>query len=243
MRFVGVDLAWQSDKNPSAIGIASLKNNCLHIESLHPNVFGLIEIQNLILATTNVVGVAIDAPLIINNEIGQRLCERELSRVYGARKASCHTANKSLYPNAMSVSLAENLKRYGFNHCEGEKWQIECYPHPAIIECFGLSERLLYKKGKVAIKREGQAKLGMLIQKLEQSAVLQLKVPVNLSHHLNYEYIFSLKGQALKSNEDALDAIICAYIAALKYKGVTSSLFGTVENGYIWVPTIYCVNE
>jgi predicted RNase H-like nuclease len=243
MRFIGVDLAWQSDKNPSAIGIGALEKDCLNIEAIHPSVFGLTNIQDLLLATTDVVGIAIDAPLVINNETGQRLCERELSRVYGARKASCHTSNKNLYPNAMSVLLAKHLKRHGFNHCDGDKWQIECYPHPAIIECFGLPERLLYKKGKVCSRKEGQAKLGMLLKQLEKSAILQLKVPAKVSHYLEHEYIFSLKGQALKSNEDALDAVLCTYIAALKHNKVKSSLFGTVDSGYIWVPTTYCLNE
>jgi predicted RNase H-like nuclease len=50
----------------------------------------------------------------------------------------------------------------------------------------------------------------------------------------------SLRGAALKSNEDALDAIVCAYIAYYYwFWGSTGThLFGDLESGYIIVPTL-----
>ena len=121
MKLAGVDLAWQGEHNPSAI-----------VEQLTKQ--------------ADLQGIAIDAPLIINNETGQRQCEKALSRDYGGRKASCHTSNKRLYPDALSVKLSSILYTQGFEHLATSKWQIECYPHPAIIECFALPERLAYKK-------------------------------------------------------------------------------------------------
>jgi predicted RNase H-like nuclease len=50
------------------------------------------------------------------------------------------------------------------------------------------------------------------------------------------DYINSLAGKALKSNEDALDSIICLYIAGLYALRSIGKLFGDKFTGYIWVP-------
>ncbi|MEZ8826964.1 DUF429 domain-containing protein [Vibrio amylolyticus] len=182
-----------------------------------------------------------DAPLIIENPTGQRECEKALSRDYGSRKASCHPSNQSLYPNALSVNLASALKERGLQHLAQKSWMIECYPHPSIIECFDLSERHAYKKGRVADKKQGQVALAGYLLQLEHSNVLALKIPKELKVLLSEAYIQSLKGQALKSNEDALDAIICLYIAGLYQMRVPGKTYGDIERGYIWVPQMICI--
>ena len=158
-----------------------------------------------------------------------------------SRKASCHTSNKKRYPNAKSVEISKNLSDLGFAHMSGVKWQVECYPHPAIIEIFALQERLRYKKGKVSEKKAGQIRLGHLIKLLSSSSVLRLKLTDTISRYTDSNYIESLSGQALKSNEDALDSIICLYIAALYSRGDVGQCFGTVQDGYIWVPQHVCI--
>jgi predicted RNase H-like nuclease len=57
------------------------------------------------------------------------------------------------------VTLSRQLVRQGFQHLGRKKWQIECYPHPAMIEMFRLDRRLAYKKGQVAERRAGQKRL------------------------------------------------------------------------------------
>ncbi len=51
-----------------------------------------------------------------------------------------------------------------------------------------------------------------------------------------------MSGQALKSNEDALDAIICLYIAGLYAIGFQGQVFGDKSSGYIWVPGDVCID-
>jgi len=204
----GVDLAWQSEKNPSAIAYGLLTDGVLKVNAIDPAVFGIDEVFSK-LVEADLHGIAIDAPLIINNAQGQRPCETGIGKEYGSRHAACHTSNTKLYPNARSVYLSKKLEQSGFAHLEGDRWQIECYPHPAIIEIFGLKERLKYKKGKVAEKKAGQKTLAQLIVALSKSNLLRLVVADNVAHYLDEGYIDSLVGQALKSNEDALDSIIC----------------------------------
>ncbi|MEJ2621329.1 MAG: hypothetical protein P8163_14015 [Candidatus Thiodiazotropha sp.] len=103
-------------------------------------ILGLFPVNQLLQrlsALCDLSGIAIDASLMIPNQQGQRRCEKALS----------------------SVALSRHLVRQGFQHLGRKKWQIECYPHPAMIEMFRLDRRLSYKKGLVAEGRAGQKQL------------------------------------------------------------------------------------
>lgn len=125
-------------------------------------------------------------------------------------------------------------------------WQIECYPHPAIVEMFGLPERHKYKKCTVAERRFGQIQLEMMIKSLATSSVLKLVLLDDVFKLLDEHYIAGLSGlsglsgqsgQSLKSNEDGLDALICLYIAGLYQRQASAAVYGDTIDGYIWVPT------
>ena len=98
-----------------------------------------------------------------------------------------------------------------------------------------------YKKGKVAERRGGQKVLASLLKKLSKSAVLRLIVLDQHHQIIDGAYIESLAGQALKSNEDALDSVVCLYIAALYAKNFKGQVFGDANSGYIWVPQVACI--
>ena len=241
-RIVGIDLAWQSEGNGSGIAIGKLEGKQLFLEHLAPNVIGIKDVVEILKSVHNLRGVAIDAPLIIRNRDGQRQCEHALSKVYGGRKkAGPHSSNLNKYPDASSVKLSEWLELNGFKHMgspEFDKWQLECYPHPAIIEIFGLEERLKYKKGKVAQKRESQIHLAQYIRTLKTFPSLSLLISAGCDMYLDGKRIKELRGAGLKSNEDALDAIICLFIAGLYAIGQPVRRFGDLKYGYIVVPRI-----
>lgn len=240
MKLAGVDLAWQSENKPSGMCFGELSGQVIEVTNIYAAVYGIQDVLSKIIESPEVRGVAIDAPLIINNESGQRPCETEIGKMYGAKGASPHSSNKTLYPQAKSVDLSISLEKEGFLHLEGTKWQIECYPHPAIIEIFSLDYRLLYKKGKVADRKVGQKRLANLIKGLSDSPILSLRFGIDIPN-LNDDYIDSLKGLEFKSNEDVLDSIICLYIAGLHQIGVKSTASGKVDTGYIWVPQQRCI--
>mgnify|MGYP001816066154 CR=1 FL=1 len=244
VRIIGIDLAWQSERNTTAVAVGVLRENRLVIEELHEALESLDAIVAVISNHPDASGISIDAPLVIPNERGQRACERALGRVYGRMKASCHASNLSLYPDAASVRLADTLSAAGFVHLGAPvtgKWQIECYPHPAIIELFGLPERLRYKKGRVGERRAGQVELARYLRALESSQVIGLRLESSLASVVEDVRILGKRGKALKRNEDALDAIICTYIGALYVRGVTAHCFGTAADGHIYVPALRCL--
>lgn len=136
----------------------------------------------------------------------------------------------------MGVELLEKQFLH-LGRSDQDKWQFECYPHPAIVELFGLEQRLAYKKGSVEERREGQACLASLIKTLEGRSSLSLNIKEDLSYLLDGACIASLQGQALRDNEDSLDAITCLYIAGLYASGYAMRVFGDIHDGYIVVPS------
>lgn len=48
MKLAGIDLAWHSDKNPSAIAIGALSGRNLILDQLEPAIFGMSNILDVI---------------------------------------------------------------------------------------------------------------------------------------------------------------------------------------------------
>jgi predicted RNase H-like nuclease len=243
MRLAGIDLAWKSDTNTTAVAIGDLEGRNLRVNRIEPAIPSLDRLEAMVREEVGLVGVAIDAPLIINNESGQRECERSLSAHYSRQKISCHSTNLLRYPNARSVKLSSYLYESRFEHLQSiseGKFQIECYPHPAIIEIFGLPERLKYKKGKVSDKKHGQMELAVYILALKKSRIASPSIDKKLQKFVSAKYIESLAGAALKTNEDVLDSIICLYVGALFAMSEPHQVYGCQESGYIYVPTQIC---
>jgi predicted RNase H-like nuclease len=115
-----VDLAWQSERNPSAAALMLGDRSGANLVEVAEPLRSIGDVLAYIRrhATSSTV-IAIDAPLIIANDEGQRSCETLVGRRYGARHASCHTSNRTLYPNAASTRLAAALEADGFVHAPG----------------------------------------------------------------------------------------------------------------------------
>ncbi|WP_395376724.1 DUF429 domain-containing protein [Marinicella sp. W31] len=239
MQLVGIDLAWMGERNSSGLACGVIQSNRLHVTEMHSGVLGLRAIKNILERQHHMVGVAIDGPLIIRNASGSRAAEKALSKRYAKHWASCHPSNLKLHPNAISVKLSEWLLDRGIKHLGNpavQRWQVECYPHPALIELFSLQKRLAYKKGRVLKKKSGQMQLAEMLLSLNFNRQLRLVIPEKYQVMFDPFYISELKGAALKKNEDALDAVVCLYIAGLYAIGQTFHVFGDVEEGYIVVP-------
>jgi predicted RNase H-like nuclease/cytidine deaminase len=242
--FIGVDLAWKSERNPSGIAVMEGDRSGVQLTTIS-TLEAEASVLDFILhsSTTNTI-VAIDAPLIINNETGQRACESEVGRRYGNRDASCHTTNLTLYSDAASVALTTALLTGGFAHVDpatrdvSGKLVAEVYPHAAMVALWDLPKVIKYKKGSLPLKRAGLEILTNYIRRLHESEPQLLSnglIRDVLGRDLN-----GLGGDALKRYEDQLDAIFCAYQAYyFWYWGwERNEIFGTLAGGYILNPTL-----
>jgi predicted RNase H-like nuclease len=213
MRFLGIDLGWQSQ--PSGLCCLEWRDASLHLLDL----CRLEEIPAILawvddwLPPGGFGGVAVDAPTLISNATGMRLCDRLTHKHFGRYHAGCYPANLGLAFAERTVGFGLSLEARGFDHAptmvarSASRFQIEVFPHPATVELFGLERILKYKKGKLAERREELIKLRDYIMdffpRLEPSVDLQ-----------GFQPEVPFTGAALKDLEDQLDSLICAYVAA-----------------------------
>jgi predicted RNase H-like nuclease len=213
MRFLGIDLGWQSQ--PSGLCCLEWRDASLHLL----NLCRLEEIPDVLVWVDEWVPpdeagvVAVDAPTLISNATGMRLCDRLTHKHFGRYHAGCYPANLGLAFAERTVGFGLSLEARGFAHAptmEAKlpgRYQVEVFPHPATVELFRLERILKYKKGKLAERRVELAKLLDYIvdclPKLEPSLDLQ-----------NFQPEIPSTGAALKDLEDRLDSLICAYVAA-----------------------------
>lgn len=241
--FIGIDLAWRSDRNHTGAAVLSGDRNGARLVAVADPIHRLEGVRQFVASQSGETTViAIDAPLIIPNATGQRLCETAVGARYGSRDASCHTSNQRLYPAAASVALAADLVAQGFLHVpsaqDSNRVLLEVYPHAAMVALFDLPKILKYKKGTLGQKREGLRTLGEHIQRL-CNASPPLRANDDLKKLLSRD-IEHLPGSDLKMYEDALDAVFCAYLAYyFWFWGFDrNEVFGNVEVGYILNPIL-----
>jgi predicted RNase H-like nuclease len=240
MIFLGVDFGWSS----GASGLCCLvwQQGELRLVDLR-RLLDLAEVLTWIdthLPPTQPGLVAVDAPTLIANPTGMRLCDRLAHKHFGKYHAGCYPANLGLPFAQRTVGFGLSLEQRGFRHGttlvpqQPGRFQIEAFPHPAIVHLFGLERILKYKKGSLAERRGELTKLrdyiGDRLPQLEPSLNLA-DSPIGLPE-------IPLTGVAMKAVEDQLDSIICAYIAAhWWYWGLERNLvLGNQPEGYIIVP-------
>jgi predicted RNase H-like nuclease len=202
-----------------------------------PDAGALLEASRLLCARA-IDCIAIDMPIGPRAIVGRRTCDNEISRAYGKLKAAVHSPGKTR-PGPISDALRADFEALGLTvrttlPAEGV---IEVYPHAALIEFMGETERLPYKANKtltywpdLSIERRHR-KLrevwARIVEALDRRiagvrAALPLPAP-------------DVRGWPLKAFEDKLDAVVCAAVAAAALDGKAVP-HGDAE-GTIWVPT------
>ena len=162
--FVGVDLAW-SKRNPT--GVAILEGGPGRpLAYVRSETYGSTEeIAGPILALDGPVWVAIDAPLVVPNETGQRPVDRLVTRQYGRFHAGAYPANlKQLGHDVRAEKLVGLLAPRGVRQLDevtlppqaAGSWAFETYPHPAMIELFGMDRIDQVQEGPRSL-RSGRA--------------------------------------------------------------------------------------
>lgn len=237
-RFIGVDLGWTSGES----GLC-----CLELTPTEPPVLQLVALDRQLAiadilawideyATANTT-VAVDAPTIIPNATGMRLPDRLAHQHFGRYHAGCYPANQGRPFAARTTGVGQALEARGYRHsplASGPqpigRYQMEVFPHAAIIHLFQLPQILKYKKGRVGDRRQQLTRLRQLI--LEQLPQLTPALAAPALPEI------PATGRALKAVEDQLDSLICAYGAAHWWCwGTARNLtLGDVASGYIVVP-------
>lgn len=247
MKFLGIDLGWSS----GASGLCCLgwSDGYLHLLDLDRQQ-----------ATTDILNwvdkwaspkepalIAVDAPTLIPNATGMRLPDKLTHQYFHRYHAACYPANLGRPFAQRTVEFGLSLEARGFIHApvitpkQLGRFQIEVFPHPAIVHLFGLTRILKYKKGKLAERRLELLKLHQYILTLLPTLHPPLHLPSSpcpLCLCGSFPSEIPTTGVALKAVEDQLDSLICAYVAAhWWYWGLERNwVLGDITTGYIVVP-------
>ena len=231
--FVGLDLAWQDNRpgrpaNETGIAVIEPDGNVVDAGWTR----GLNETVDRIAAAGDRTALLfIDAPLVVDNPTGQRACETQVGQRYGRWKVSANTTNLRS-PRQAGVALRHRLHEQGWNYSDGHhgpprggRWCSECYPYTTLVGAPELgydTERPRYKRAPrrmpVALWRPiRQAACDELIQRMARLAAAD--PPLRLDSHPTTRQLLAepspLNDPAYKHREDLIDALLCAWTAAL----------------------------
>lgn len=231
--FLGVDLGWTT----GGTGLAVVDASGALVASAR--VMSDDEIVAWIAGhAPGVTVAAVDGPLIVTNDVGQRDAERLIGVAFGAFGASAHTTNRARYGGAdpRGKVLADRLGwRTDPDSGPGTAASplcLEVYPHPALIGLFGLDYRLLYKKGTRAQRMAGMAALVGHIASVPELRVHEYPRWAEIVAH-----VATPGPGVLDRVEDELDAVVCAHLAWLwHHRPGTLEVYGDGANGYIVAP-------
>jgi predicted RNase H-like nuclease len=185
--------------------------------------------------------VALDMPLSTQPITGRRTADNRVAQAYSARWAAPHTPT-AIRPGPIADTLFSQLTALGYTWLGAESAPtvggqpvfIETYPHPAIIELMGLTRRLPYKvarRGRYDRELDAKASWSALAAALDS---LRAALATRIDGLEAVPSAITLPRRALKGLEDALDALVCAWVAAEFLAGRTLP-YGNAHAA-IWLP-------
>jgi predicted RNase H-like nuclease len=189
--------------------------------------------------------VAIDMPLSLTPIVKRRPSDLAVSRAYGAKKCATHSPSAER-PGKVSDALREAFADCGYRLRTASNPSapyldtpalIEVYPHPALVELTSAAERLRYKISRAnkfwpRPVTPPERRKNLLEAWREIAAALEQQIEGVTARLPAVGEIAS--GLDLKAHEDALDAVVCAWVGVCALEG-SAEAFGDTDSA-IWIP-------
>ena len=253
MAILGVDPAWTA-KNPSGVALLSNKGKLIAFAPSYLSFEAFLDghkvdwskraktggsVEDVLNASKqlaphdSVTTVSVDMPVSKLQITSRRPADNMVSKVYGAMWCSSHSPSQQR-PGSISEEFSRVMTEQQFHLATVErlvgKSYLEVYPHTALLRLMKSDKRLPYKESKrskywpnLSTKERKQELIkqwGKIVLALEEK-VGCIDIPID--DQVN-----------LKSVEDALDAIICAWVGYEYANGRAESLGD--KNAVIWTP-------
>ena len=235
-RCIGIDLAW-GERNPTGCVELAWDGGELVLTRLALN-RSIREIAEWIEPDRGDWVVAIDAPLIIRNQTGQRPAEDEANIHYRQYHAGAYPSSIAKFgADHRGGRLLRALEEHGGKLLEQldmlrhPRLVLETYPHVVMVELFHLPRTIKYKPRPGRDVVAGQRQFVDAIRKhlCGDAANPRLRLNDALEELLR-EPPSPISDRALKDREELLDGLVSAYVAAWVDAG--RPLQGLGESGY-----------
>ena len=206
-----------------------------------PNARYLITAADKLLDGEELEVVTVDMPLSTEPIARRRAADAAISRAFGGKGASAYTPTAER-PGTLGAQLGEEIVHAGFPlaTCTTSpgtpRRLVEVYPHPALLSLTGATYRLCYKVDKSLTYWPGttvwERKASLISQFRRIRTALSTEIDGITLELPDAASIATLSG--LKPYEDALDALVCAWVGA-KYLEDDAEPYGDYTAA-IWVP-------
>lgn len=242
MKFIGIDLAW-TYKNESGICVIDESGDVLVLESA---VFSDENLVNIIKTYSGEkLHIAIDAPLVVNNETGSRQAERDLQRgrIHGHRLFAFNSnrtfmikAYKGIRGEVLSNLIIEHLPNISIGMNGQDSSIVETFPTGIVSGLFPDIFPVKYKRKKGMTFEETVGQMKLMTERIglfEQQNIISGfsdklivdETTITRKHH--------------KHLEDKLDAVLCALGLYLVHEKLAEPRkLGTDEEGFILIPEL-----
>jgi predicted RNase H-like nuclease len=188
--------------------------------------------------------VTIDMPIATVPITGRRAADRAVSAAFGAYGCATHSPSAAM-PGLVGRALSRGFVSAGYPIATVTTGAIvpalvEVYPHPALLSLVNASYRVPYKAGKVrdywpdltaTDRRQELMKTWGAIRRMLRKTIGDIdgRVPTG-------SQIASVPSAYLKRYEDALDALVCAWVG-IRYLDGDCRSYGD-KTAAIWTPAV-----
>jgi predicted RNase H-like nuclease len=238
-RFLGVDLAWSEGRDGDVVnetGLVCLDRSGYVLDAAWARGVADTLTWIRIAAGDQSALLFVDAPLVVDNPSGQRECERQVGQHYGRWQVSANSTNQASRHLA-GVTLRQLLEQDGWRYDDGRggpptgsRTVCECYPYTTLVGTAELGyatdgQRPRYKRKPKSLpvaqwRPLRAAACDELVRRLTRLA--SADPPLHLdSHPVTRQLVQDpspLADVDYKHREDLIDAVICAWTAALWYR-------------------------
>ena len=234
MKYIGIDLAWSEGSGKRAAnesGVVMLRASGEVVHAVWTR--GVEETVDWVEKNApDETLLFVDAPLVVNNESGQRLCEKQVGQRYWRSKVSANSTNTS--KQLGGVTLRKRLEKLGWRYsdgCDGPpctgRHLSECYPFTTIVGApeLGYDKRPPYKRRPKSMRSmrmpEFRKYRAVVCDELVRriAKLSSVNPPLDLASHPETRALVErpspVPGTEYKHQEDLLDAALCAWTASV----------------------------
>lgn len=206
-----------------------------------PDAGRLLSAAATLLGGAQVDIVAIDMPLGYCEITGRRQADTAVSKDFGAMWCAVHSPTAER-PGPLGRRLTDGFRSHGYPVATaplqgGVRGRIlEVYPHAAIIRLLNLRRRLEYKVARCLRYWPGTAARERVHRLLDAFARLQNGLATEIQGiDIQLPEGSAVRLADLKRYEDALDALVCAWVGIRYLRGCCRP-YGN-KSAAIWIPT------